>query len=96
MEAGEYRLARGTYFVECRSEFHEVAGLLRISLCVLGGADLCFFFNLDLIFLRTNAACFTYEATSGLLTLFASKRQGRGSEATEAVFYPGIYGSGRV
>ena len=86
----------GRVFVECCFERDEVAGLLRISWCVSGGADFSVFFFLDLFFLRTHTACFSYEATSGLLNLLSSMRQGRGSEATEPVFYPGIFGSERV
>ena len=37
-EAGEYGLTRGTCFVARRLEVVAVAGLLWISLCVLGGA----------------------------------------------------------
>ena len=39
MEAGEYGLTRGTCFFARRLEVVEVAGLLWISRCVLGGAD---------------------------------------------------------
>ena len=53
MEASEYDLARGTCFVARRLELIAVAGLLWISWCVLGGADLfvflfLFFFLLEL------------------------------------------------
>ena len=44
MELGEYELTRGTCFIACRLELHAVAGLLWISLCVLGGADFHVFF----------------------------------------------------
>ena len=39
MEAGEYGLTGGTCFVARRLELVAVAGLLWISLCVVGGAD---------------------------------------------------------
>ena len=45
MEAGEYRLTRGTCFVARRLEVVAVAGLLWISWCVLGAAE--FFRVLD-------------------------------------------------
>ena len=44
MEAGEYGVTRGTFFVAHRLEVVAVAGLLWISLCVLGGADVISFF----------------------------------------------------
>ena len=44
MEAGEHGLTRGTCFLACRLELDAVAGLLWISLCVVGGADLSVFF----------------------------------------------------
>ena len=43
MESGEYGLTRGTYFIACRLELHAVAGLLRISWCLLGGEDFSVF-----------------------------------------------------
>ena len=66
MEAGEYGLTRGTRFVACRFEVVTVAGLLRISWCVLGGAGFRFFVNL---FERTRPAasmrppCLIYFST---------------------------------
>ena len=39
MEAGEYGLTRGTCFFARRLEVVAVAGLLRLSWCVLGGVD---------------------------------------------------------
>ena len=39
MEAGEYGLTRGTCFFAHRLEVIAVAGLLRLSWRVLGGAD---------------------------------------------------------
>ena len=50
MEAGEYRLARGTCFVPRRLELVAVAGLLWVSWCVLGGADFFAFFFFDFFF----------------------------------------------
>ena len=46
MEAGVYGLTRGMCLVALRLEMVAVAGLLRISWCVLGGVD----FNLFLFF----------------------------------------------
>ena len=40
MEEGEYRQTRGTCFFAHRCEVVAVAGLLWISWCVLGGADI--------------------------------------------------------
>ena len=48
MESGEYGLTRGTCFLACGLEVDAVAGLLWISLGVLGGADsssVFFFFD---------------------------------------------------
>ena len=44
VEAGEYRLTRGTCFLACRLELDAVAGLLWISWCVSGGALFSVFF----------------------------------------------------
>ena len=51
MEAGEYGLTRGTCFLACCLELDAVAGLLWISWCVFGGANVrpVFFFS-DFIF----------------------------------------------
>ena len=38
MEAGEYRLTRGTCFIPCRLEVVAIAGLLWLSWCVFGEA----------------------------------------------------------
>ena len=46
MEAGEYGLTRGTCFFARRLEVVAVAGLLRLSWCVLGGVDFSSFFLL--------------------------------------------------
>ena len=39
MEAGQYGLTRGTCFAARRLEVVTVAGLLRLTLCVLGMVD---------------------------------------------------------
>ena len=53
MEAGEYRLTRGTCFVARHFKVVAVAGLLWISWCVLDGADFfVFFFCLAFFFER--------------------------------------------
>ena len=44
MEAGEFGLTRGMCFITCRLEVVVVAGLLRLSWCVSGGADFFVFF----------------------------------------------------
>ena len=64
MEAGEYGLTRGTCFVARRLEVVAVAGLLWISWCVSGGADLFFVFLFLFFFISSNAhtACCRYEA----------------------------------
>ena len=51
VEAGEYGLTRGTCLLACRLELDAVAGLLWISWCVFGGANVrpVFFFS-DFIF----------------------------------------------
>ena len=49
MEAGEYGLTRGTYFVARRLEVVAITGLLWISWCVLGGAGF-FVFSMSLHF----------------------------------------------
>ena len=72
-------LTRGTCFLACRLEFDAVAGLQWISWCVLGRAG--FFSVLFLsIFFSSNAHSFA--SFTSLLVM----RQGRESEATEAVF----------
>ena len=89
MEACEYGLTRGTCFVARHLEVVAVAGPLSISWCVLGGADfLVFVYFNRFFFLRTHTACRKYEATLLHLPLYylIVMKQGRGSEATEAVF----------
>ena len=71
MEAGEYRLTRGTCFVARRLEVVAVAGLLWISWCVLGGADFSFFcFAFFFFFERKRPGASTYEAASPHLPLY--------------------------
>ena len=60
MEAGEYGLTHGTCFVARQFEVVTVAGLLWISLCVLGGSGFFQFFFSDFCFLRTHTACCKY------------------------------------
>ena len=72
MEAGEYGLTRGTCFVARPLEVVAVAGLLWISLCVLGAADFFVFFFRFFFFDCTRLAasssmrppCFIYLSTS--------------------------------
>ena len=54
LEAGKYGLTRGTCFVARRLEVVAVAGLLWISLCVLGGADFFVLFLFDFFSLNAN------------------------------------------
>ena len=78
MEAGEYRLTRGTCSIACGFELNAVAGLLWISWCVLGGADFSLIwggFSRDLFLfvfflLRTHTACCKYEASFPHLPLY--------------------------
>ena len=58
MEAGVYRLTRGTCFVVRGLEVVAVAGLVWISWFVLRGKG---FFS-DFFFLRTHMACCKFEA----------------------------------
>ena len=66
MEAGEYGLTRGTFFVARRLELVAAAGLLWISWCVLGAADFFRVFRVFFFFERTRPAasmrppCLTY------------------------------------
>ena len=68
MEAGEYRLTRGTCFIVRRHEVVAVAGLLWISWCVLIAAGFRVFFSFS--FLRTHTACCKYEAALPHLPLY--------------------------
>ena len=88
MEAGQYGLTRVTCFLACRLELDAVAGLLWISWCVLGGgADFCVFFFLRCFFFfeRTRPAASMRPPLASFTSLLVM-RQGRESEATEAVF----------
>ena len=69
MEAGEYGLTRGTCFVARRLEVVAVAGLLRISWCVLGAARFRVFFP---VFYSPNAhtACCKCETAFRNLPLY--------------------------
>ena len=88
MESGEYGLTRGTCFIAWGLELHAVAGLLWISWCVLGGADfsVTFFFRFFFFFERTRPAASMRPPLASFTSLLVM-RQGRGSEATEAVFF---------
>ena len=70
MEAGEYGLTRGTCFVASRLEVVAVAGLLRISWCVLGAAGFRVFFFSICFSLRTHTACYKYEAALPHIPLY--------------------------
>ena len=61
----------GTCFLLCRLELDAVAGLLWISWCVSGMADISVFF-FRFFFHRTQTACCKYEATSCLIYLSTS------------------------
>ena len=87
MEAGECGLTRGTCFAARHLELVAVAGLLWISWCVLGGAEIFVFFFVS-IFFSSNAHGLLLQVR-GHLASFTSllvMRQGRGIEAAEAVF----------
>ena len=57
MEGGEYGLTRGMCFLACRLELDAVAGQLRKSWCVWGGADIFSVFFFSIFFLeRTRPA----------------------------------------
>ena len=55
MEAGEYGLTRGMCFVARGFEVVAVVGLLWISWCVLGAADLFGFFFFSIFLFSSNA-----------------------------------------
>ena len=70
IEAGEYGLTRGTYFVARRLEVVAITGLLWISWCVLGAVGFrVFFFSISFV-LRTHTACCKYEAALPHLNLY--------------------------
>ena len=78
MEAGEYGLTRGAYFVACRLELDAVAGLLWISWCVVGRAGFFHVFIFSFFFfVGTHTAGCKHEAASCLIFL---------STTNEAVF----------
>ena len=75
MEAGEYGLTRGTCFVARSLELVTFAGLLWISCCALGGAEL-FMLCVSLLFFffeRAPTACCKFEAAMPHLPLYYSK-----------------------
>ena len=67
IEAGEYRLMRGTCFVARRLEVVAFPGLMWISWCVLGAAGFRRFFR---FFGRTHPACCKFEAALPHLPLY--------------------------
>ena len=69
MEADKCGPARGTCFVARRLQLVAVAGLLWLSWCVSGGADLSCFFS-DNFSLRTHTACCKYDAALPHLPLY--------------------------
>ena len=87
MEAGEYGLTRGTCFFARRLEVVAFAGLLRLSWCAPGGVDffVLFFVSTFFFFERTRPTASTRQPLASFTSLLVM-RQGRGSEATEAVF----------
>ena len=68
MKAGEYGLTRETCFAARRLKVVAVAGLLWISLCILGAAGSRVFLS-PVFFLRTHMACCKYEAVLPYLPL---------------------------
>ena len=70
MEAGEYRLTRGTCFCARRLKVVAVARLLWISWCVLGGVGFLIDLFFSIFFLRTHTAYSKYEATLPHLYLY--------------------------
>ena len=71
MEAGEYGLTRGTCFLACGLVLDAVAGLLWISWCALGGADVFsvffyvfFFFERTRPVVRMRPSCLLYLSAS--------------------------------
>ena len=71
-----WAITRGTWFFAHRLEMVAVAGLLRLSWCVLGGVDFFVFFFFRLFFfLRTHTAYFKYEATCCLIYISASSQE---------------------
>ena len=89
MEAGKYGLTSGTCFFARCLEVVAVAGLLRLSWCVLGGVDffvcVCVFLP-TFCLLRTHTAYCKYEATSCLIYSSTSIGVRTGSHSSEASF----------
>ena len=86
MYAGEYGLTRGTWFFARRLEVVAITGLLPLSWCVLRGVDsFVFLFSTFFFFERTRPTASTRPPRASFTSLLAM-RQGRGSQATEAVF----------
>ena len=87
MEAGERGLMRGARFVAICLEVVAVVGLIRVSRCVFGGAGFfCFFvFRFFCSFERTRPAASMRPPLASFTSVLVL-RQGRGSEATKAVF----------
>ena len=87
MEAGDYGLTRGTWSLACRLELDAVAGLLWISWCVLGGGeDFSVSFSPNFFFFERTRPAASLRPPLASFTSLLVMRQGRGSEATEAVF----------
>ena len=82
-----YGLPSETYFTARRLEGVAVAGLLWLSWCVVGGEDFFgFFFSIFFFFERTQPAASMRPPLASFTSLLVM-RQGRESEATEAVFF---------
>ena len=80
MEAGGYRLTRGTCFVVSRLEVAVVAGLLWISWFVRGGADLScvfFFFKDTRPAASMRSPCLIHLSTSDEARLRERRNRGR-------------------
>ena len=86
MEAGEYGLTRGTCFVARRLELVAVAGLLWLSWCVLGGADLFVFFfsysNEHGLLQSARSPCLIYLSTTACSAMSASAPKPRTLEVS--------------
>ena len=67
MEAGEYGLTRGTCFVARRLEVVAVAGLMRVSRYVFGGARFFRFFH-EFVFPNSYAQSSNHRLGEGALT----------------------------
>ena len=92
MEAGKYGLTSGTCFFARCLEVVAVAGLLRLSWCVLGGVDffvcvcVCVFFCRLFVFFERTRPTASMRPPLASFTSLLVMRQIRGSLATEAVF----------